>query len=59
MQETPPLKVETRFEPRWDYERKARGQRHGAVAADALNGESSRGYPANIPHEVMRNECAK
>jgi hypothetical protein len=47
------------FEPRWDYKREPAGQRHGAVAADALNGDSNRRYPANIPHEVVRNECAK
>jgi hypothetical protein len=39
------------FEPRWDYKREPAGQRHGAVAADALNGYSNPGYPANIPHE--------
>ena len=47
------------FEPRWDYKREPAGQRHRAVAADALNGDSNPGYPANIPHEVVRNECAK
>jgi hypothetical protein len=24
-----------------------------------LNGDSNPGYPANIPHEVVRNKCAK
>jgi hypothetical protein len=49
------LKVETRVRTRWDYKREP----HGAVAADALNGDSNPGYPANIPHEVVRNQCAK
>ena len=27
--------------------------------AGSLNGYSKPGYPANIPHEVVRSECAK
>jgi hypothetical protein len=32
---------------------------NGAVAADSLNVHSNPVYPANIPHEIVRSECAR
>jgi hypothetical protein len=47
------------FEPRWDYERKVPGQGASPQSIGWLNRDSIAKFPANLPHGIVRRDCAQ